>query len=107
MTKINTFYATIRNAHDTVADRRRDVEAMQDLLLFMARFYADPTESECVQAVRNLRMAQRALDVAERYVSILTTQAKAHPDFCQYELHEWLLHATISHVSPRYFNPEY
>ena len=109
MRTIKEIYSTLQRLDAAIAKAQGlCVEANLHVKYLVEFTVAVPSVTESSYAIRKARECQRSLQAAILRYERQERLAKRHPDFCSYELNEWLIHGKMtSEQSHRFLNQEY
>jgi len=109
MRTIKEIYSRLQSLDAAIATAQGSCNDANRYVKYLIEFTASvPSVTECSYAIRKARECQRSLQAAILLYERQERLAKRHPDFCPYELNDWLTHSRMTpEESCRLMTPEY
>lgn len=92
MTTINTLYSQLQTLDAAVNYAQAAATSARESLLYLTCDSDNPSDALCIKVIRKARASERSLQAASIRYERALRRAALHPEFCQYELSEYLIH---------------
>lgn len=92
MTSVNDLYSELQSLDAAVNNAQVAANSARESLLYLTCDSDNPSDALCIKVIRKARASERSLQAASIRYERALRRAALHPEFCQYELSEYLVH---------------